>query len=59
MTDAIMAPWDTAALEPVIIEAGGVFTDWDGAPSAFGGSSVATNRALAREARAVLNSAGS
>jgi histidinol phosphatase-like enzyme (inositol monophosphatase family) len=54
MVDAVMAPWDTAALAPVITEAGGVFTDWNGAPTAFGDSSIATNAALATVARRVL-----
>lgn len=54
MMDAIMAPWDSAALYPVITEAGGVFTDWGGVASAFGGSSVATNLALAAEVRRLL-----
>jgi histidinol-phosphatase len=58
MLDAIMAPWDTAALWPVVTEAGGVFTDWSGAATAFGGSSVATNAALATEVRALLNGSG-
>ncbi len=55
MLDAIMAPWDTAALWPVVTEAGGVFTDWLGAATAFGGSSVATNAALATEVRSLLS----
>ena len=54
MVDAVMHPWDTAALAPVISEAGGVFTDWDGAPTALGGSSIATNAALAEQVRAIL-----
>ena len=58
MVDAIMATWDTAALWPVVTEAGGVFTDWAGAATAFGGSSVATNAVLATEVRALLNPAG-
>ena len=58
MLDAIMAPWDTAALWPVVTEAGGVFTDWSGAATAFGGSSVATNAALATEVRALLSGRG-
>jgi fructose-1,6-bisphosphatase/inositol monophosphatase family enzyme len=57
MCDATMAPWDAAAaaLAPVIREAGGVFTDWDGAPRALGPSAVATNAALAAEVRGVLS----
>lgn len=54
MTDAVMAPWDSAALQPIIEEAGGVFTDWSGRRTAFGGSSVASNAALAAEVRAAL-----
>jgi len=57
MVDAVMHPWDTAALAPVVTEAGGVFTDWDGAPTALGGSSVATNAALAEKVRTVLRKA--
>ena len=54
MVDSIMAPWDAAALQPIIEEAGGVFTDWSGRRTAFGGSVVATNAALGPEARAAL-----
>lgn len=52
MVDPVASPWDTAALAPLITEAGGVFTDWNGAPTAFGGSAIATNAALAATARA-------
>ena len=54
MCDGTMSVWDAAALQPIIEEAGGVFTDWLGVPTAFGGSAVATNRLLADEVRAVL-----
>jgi histidinol phosphatase-like enzyme (inositol monophosphatase family) len=54
MTDAVVGDWDTAALQPIVEEAGGVFTDWDGRRTAFGGSAVATNAALADEVRAAL-----
>ncbi len=54
MFDPIMSPWDAAALQPVIEEAGGVFTDWTGNSTAFGGSSIATNRALASSIRALV-----
>ena len=54
MCDGTMSVWDAAALQPIIEEAGGVFTDWMGVPTAFGGSAVATNRSLADEVRAVL-----
>ncbi len=30
MVDNLMSPWDSAALIPVVREAGGEFSDWDG-----------------------------
>ena len=54
MLDPVMSIWDAAALAPIIDEAGGVFTDWDGAPGHRGGSAIATNAALARDVRRVL-----
>ena len=54
MVDDVVSPWDIAALLPVITEAGGVLTDWSGRPTAFGGSAIATNAALAEEARGML-----
>ena len=54
MADPIVSAWDVAALLPAIVEAGGVFTDWEGNITAFGTSAVATNGALAAEVRAVL-----
>ena len=54
MCDGTMSVWDAAALQPIIEEAGGVFTDWLGAPTVFGGSAIATNRLLADEVRAML-----
>jgi fructose-1,6-bisphosphatase/inositol monophosphatase family enzyme len=55
MLDPVMALWDAAALKPIIEEAGGVFTDWDGATTHRGGSVVSTNAALARDLRTLLN----
>jgi histidinol phosphatase-like enzyme (inositol monophosphatase family) len=54
MTDAIVAEWDTAAVQRCVVEAGGVFTDWAGKPTAFGGSAIATNAFVADEARRLL-----
>ena len=54
MCDGTLSVWDAAALQPIVEEAGGVFTDWLGVPTAFGGSAVATNSLLADEVRAVL-----
>jgi len=55
MVDAILAPWDAAAVMAIVEEAGGVFTDWDGARTAFGGSAIATNGGVASAARALLS----
>jgi histidinol phosphatase-like enzyme (inositol monophosphatase family) len=54
MVDAVMNPWDAAPFLPIIEEAGGVFTDWSGARTVFGGSAIATNRALAGQVRETL-----
>lgn len=54
MVDPVMSPWDAAALQPIVQEAGGVFTDWLGRDTAFGGSVVATNRLLADPIRQLL-----
>ena len=54
MADPVMSPWDAAALQPIITEAGGVFTSWDGAPTAFAGDTVATNAAIGDVVRAAL-----
>lgn len=54
MTDGVLAAWDAAPFLPIIEEAGGVLTDWSGTPTAFGGSAIATNRALAAVTREIL-----
>ena len=54
MIDPVMSPWDAAALQPIVEEAGGVFTDWEGRATAFGGSAIATNAALASQVREML-----
>ena len=54
MADGRMSAWDAAALVPIIEEAGGAFTDWTGARTAFGGNAIATNGALAVQTRELL-----
>jgi histidinol-phosphatase len=54
MVDPVMSVWDACALQPVIEEAGGVFTDWRGRSTAFGGDTIATNQALSRVVRTTL-----
>ncbi len=53
MLDPIMAIWDCAALQPIVEEAGGRFTDFSGAPTHRGGSAISTNLAVADEVRAL------
>jgi fructose-1,6-bisphosphatase/inositol monophosphatase family enzyme len=53
MVDNKLRIWDYAPLVPIFREAGGVITDWTGAP-AFGGDAIATNRALSHEVRSAL-----
>jgi histidinol-phosphatase len=54
MVDDIMNIWDAAALQPIIEEAGGVFTSWRGHRSAFGGDVIATNAAMSALVRDIL-----
>jgi histidinol-phosphatase len=54
MVDELLSPWDAAALQPIIEEAGGVFTDWTGARTSFGGNAIATNGALSAQVRELL-----
>ncbi|HEY2791254.1 MAG TPA: histidinol-phosphatase [Micromonosporaceae bacterium] len=46
MIEPELSLWDVAALVPIIIEAGGTFTDLAGRPGPSGGSAIATNGAL-------------
>ncbi|MEZ6072733.1 MAG: histidinol-phosphatase [Pirellulales bacterium] len=46
MIDAIMNVWDAAALQPIIEEAGGTFTDFQGNRTIDAGEGIATNGRL-------------
>lgn len=46
MVDPILNVWDAAAVQPIIQEAGGTFTDWSGQPSIDSGDVVASNGAF-------------
>ncbi|HEV2377374.1 MAG TPA: histidinol-phosphatase [Streptosporangiaceae bacterium] len=48
--------WDLAALQVIVEEAGGMFTDLSGRPTPDGGSVVASNGLLHEEALSVLSS---
>lgn len=49
-----LKPWDIAALVPIVEEAGGRVTAFDGGPDAASGSTLATNGLLHDEAVALL-----
>lgn len=46
MVDPFMNLWDAAAIQPVIEEAGGVFSSWSGVPTIHAGEGLATNARL-------------
>jgi histidinol-phosphatase len=54
MVDDLMNPWDAAAVQVVVEEAGGRFSDFRNRPTAFGGDSIATNHALSDSVRNIL-----
>ena len=53
MVDPKMNLWDNAALQPIIEEAGGTFTDWQGTPTIHSPEAVATNGRVLDEVLAV------
>ena len=53
MVDPVMNVWDCAALQPILEEAGGTFTDWSGRPTIHAGEAVATNGLVLGEVLAI------
>jgi histidinol phosphatase-like enzyme (inositol monophosphatase family) len=53
MIDPIMNVWDTAAVAPIVVEAGGTFTDWQGQPTIYGREAIATNGLVLDEVLAI------
>jgi len=43
MADPVVKIWDCAALQPILEEAGGTFTDWNGTPTVDSGNAISTN----------------
>ncbi len=56
MVDPIVNPWDVAAVMPVIEEAGGRYTDWQGVPSIQTGNGVGSNGHVHDQVLAMLKS---
>jgi histidinol phosphatase-like enzyme (inositol monophosphatase family) len=55
MLDPVMNIWDCAPLLPILEEAGGTFTDWQGQRTIEGGNAIATNGKLFDEVMRVVN----
>lgn len=53
MIDPAMNVWDAAALQPILEEAGGTFTDWQGRATIHSGEGVATNGLVLDEVLAI------
>ena len=49
MVDPILNVWDAAAVQPIVEEAGGTFTDWQGAETISAGEAIATNGLVLEE----------
>ncbi len=58
MIDPRMHLWDAAALQPILIEAGGTFTDWEGQPTIYSGNGIATNGKVLDEVLAITRQGG-
>ena len=54
--EPVLALWDMAALDVIVREAGGTFTNLDGKPGAHGGNGVSSNGLLHNDFLAALNS---
>jgi histidinol-phosphatase len=52
--EPVVSLWDLAALQVIVEEAGGTFTDLSGRPTPDGGSAVATNGRLHAEVLGLL-----
>lgn len=55
MIDPLMEIWDAAAIQPIIEEAGGRFTDWQGRPVFTSGNGIGSNGLLHDAILAILN----
>lgn len=53
MIDPIMNLWDSAAIQPILEEAGGHFTDWQGRPTIHAGEAIGCNRRAFEEILAI------
>jgi histidinol-phosphatase len=56
MLDPILQIWDCAALQPILEEAGGTFTDWHGTATHTGGNGLSTNGHLFQPVMEIVRS---
>ena len=54
MVDPVVAVWDLAPLLPILEEAGGTFTDWQGRRTIHSGQAMATNGLVLDEVLAIV-----
>jgi histidinol-phosphatase len=59
MVDPICNPWDVAGMLPIMTEAGGKFTDWQGKISSRSGEGVGSNGILHADTLAILRGSDS
>jgi len=57
MLDPVMNVWDCAALLPILQEAGGTFTDWQGHATIHGGDAISTNGLLFEPVMTIIRGA--
>ncbi len=58
MIDPVMSIWDAAALQPILEEAGGTFTDWRGNRTIYHGEGIGTNRRVLEEVLSITRQYG-
>ncbi len=54
MVDPLLNPWDSAAVLPIVEEAGGAFFSWEGEDTIYGGSGIACPLGLREQVLAAL-----
>ncbi|MDZ4780119.1 MAG: inositol monophosphatase family protein [Planctomycetia bacterium] len=57
MIDPVMNVWDAGAIQPILEEAGGTFTDWSGQPTIHSQEGIGTNGKVLEEILSITRSA--
>ena len=58
MIDAVLNVWDAAAVQPILEEAGGRFTDWEGRARIDGGDAIGSNGRVHDSVLAIMEHSG-